>query len=87
MAQYILDGLLSQWGKQYDEMHKHDDDDNSDNKVTLFDQMPEQFSRDQLTEVTTRLGLSPARVFLSKWKKARLIHQPNPSEEVYVKNY
>ncbi len=87
MAQYILDGLLCQWGKQYDEIHKHDDDDNSDNKVTLFDQMPEQFSRDQLTEVTTRLGLSPARVFLSKWKKARLIHQPNPSEEVYVKNY
>lgn len=86
MAQYILDGLLSQWGKQYDEMHKHDAEGDS-TRVTLYDQTPKQFTRDQLQELTVKLGLSPARSFLAKWKKAKLIHQPDPQEEVYVKNY
>lgn len=87
LAQYILDGLLSQWGKQYDEMHKHDDDVDSGKTVPFYDQVPQQFSRDQLQELTTKLGLSPARIFISKWRKAKLIHQPNPNEEIYVKNY
>ena len=86
MAQYILDGLLNQWGKEYDQMHKHDDDDSTP-KVCLFDQMPQRFSRDQLNEVCAKQGLSPGRTFLSKWRKARLIHQPNPSEEIYEKTY
>ena len=87
MAQYILDGLLSQWGKQYDEMHKHDDDVDNGKTIPLYDQIPHQFSRDQLQELTSKLGLSPARIFLSKWRKAKLIHQPDPNTEVYVKNY
>lgn len=87
MAQYVLSGLLNQWGKQYDEMHKHDDDVARGPVVPLYDQIPHQFSRDQLQELTTKLGLSPARIFLSKWRKAKLIHQPNPNEEIYVKNY
>lgn len=86
MAQYILDGLLSQWGKEYDQMHKHDDDDDSQ-KVSLYDQMPERFSRDQLNETCAKQGLSPGRTFLHKWKKAKLIYQPDPNEEIYVKNY
>lgn len=86
MAQYILDGLLNQWGKEYDQMHKHDDDDPTP-KVCLFDQMPQRFSRDQLNEICAKQGLSPGRTFLSKWRKARLIHQPNPSEEIYEKTY
>lgn len=86
MAQYILDGLLTQWGKSYDQMHKHDDDDDSQ-KVSLYDQMPERFSRDQLNEMCVKQGLSPGRTFLHKWKKAKLIHQPDPNEEIYVKNY
>ena len=86
MAQYILDGLLNQWGKEYDQMHKHDDDDSTP-KVCLFDQMPQRFSRDQLNEVCAKQGLSPGRTFLCKWRKARLIHQPNPSEEIYEKTY
>ena len=87
LAQYILDGLLTQWGKQYDEMHKHDDDVDSGKTVPFYDQVPQQFSRDQLQELTTKLGLSPARIFISKWRKAKLIHQPNPNEEIYIKNY
>ena len=85
MAQYILDGLLAQWGKTYDQMHKHDEDDTQ--KLSLYDQMPQQFSRDQLNEQCLKLGLSPGRTFLHKWKKAKLIHQPDPSQEIYIKNY
>lgn len=87
MAQYILDGLLAQWGRQYDEMHKHDDDISRAPVAPLYDQIPQQFSRDQLQELCTKLGLSPARVFLHKWKKAKLIHQPDKNQEVYIKNY
>lgn len=87
MAQYILDGLLSQWGRQYDEMHKYDDDTARNSSTPLYDQIPSEFSRDQLQEQCTKLGLSPARVFLHKWKKAKLIHQPDKSQEIYIKNY
>ena len=87
MAQYILDGLLAQWGRQYDEMHKYDDDVSRTPATPLYDQIPRQFSRDQLQEQCTKLGLSPARVFLHKWKKAKLIHQPDKSQEIYIKNY
>ena len=87
MATYILDGLLAQWGKHYDEMHKYDDDTDTGKNTPLYDQMPRQFSRDQLKEMCLKLGLSPARVFIGKWRKAKIIHQPDPSQEIYVKNY
>ena len=86
MAQYILDGLLAQWGKEYDQLHKHDDDASAP-KVSLYDQMPQRFSRDQLNEICAKQGLSPGRVFLGKWRKARLIYQPDEAEEIYEKNY
>lgn len=86
MAQYILDGLLAQWGRQYDQMHKYDEDDNT-KKVSLYDQMPHQFTRDMLNEMCTKQGLCAGRSFLSKWRKARLIHQPDPDQDVFVKTY
>ena len=87
MADYILEGLLNQWGKSYDELHKQDDDKESIKKVPFYDQIPTRFSRDQLQELCMKLRLSPARVFLHKWKKAKLIYQPKSDEEIYVKNY
>lgn len=87
MAQYILDGLMAKWGKQYEQIHKGDDA-TEGNKVPLYDQLPKRFSRDQLRELITKLDLaSPERVFISKWKKARLVHQPDPNVEIYEKNY
>lgn len=86
MAQYILDGLLAQWGKQYDQMHKYDaDEDNK--KVSLYDQMPHQFTRDMLNEKCAKLGLCAGRSFLAKWRKAKLIQQPDKSQDVFIKNY
>lgn len=86
MSQYILEGLLTQWGKAYDQMHKHDEDDTS-KKISLYDQMPKQFSRDQLNEQCVKLGLSPGRTFLHKWKKAKLIYESKDTKDVYIKNY
>ena len=87
MASYILNGLMSRWGKRFEDMQKKDELDEGP-KVTLYDQLPEKFSRDQLRELIVKLDLTtPARVFISKWKRARLIHQPDKSQEVFCKNY
>ena len=84
MASYILEGLLAQWGNLYNQLHQVNREDES-KRVTLFDQMPAQFSRDQLNEQCLRMELAPGRTFLHKWKKAGLVCQPNPAEEIYVK--
>ena len=85
MAQYILDGLLQEWGSRYDDMHRIDAEAAVNQRVTLFDQTPDEFGYDQLKELCTKLGLAPARSFLAKWKKAKLIHQPDPNVKRYVK--
>ncbi len=87
MATYILDGLLSRWGRQYEQMHKTDETDDGA-KTSLYDQLPTQFSRDQLRELIVKLDLStPARIFISKWKHAKLIYESTETKDVYVKNY
>ncbi len=87
MAQYTLDGLISRWGKRFEGMQKHDDSDDQP-KASLYDQLPHQFSRDQLRELIVKLDLStPARIFISKWKRARLIHQPDNNLDIFEKNY
>ena len=85
MAQYILEGLLHQWGARYDDMHRIDADTAEPKRITLFDQTPDEFSYDQLKELCMKLGLAPGRSFLAKWKKAKLIHQPDPEVKRYVK--
>ena len=86
MATYILDGLLARWGRQYEQMHKTDETDDG-GKIPLYDQLPTQFSRDQLRELIVKLDLStPARIFISKWKRAKLIYD-SETKDMYVKNY
>ena len=85
MAQYILDGLLAQWGTRYDDMHRIDAEVAAPLRVTLYDQTPDEFTYDQLKELCTKLGLAPGRSFLAKWKKAKLISQPDPEVKRYVK--
>ena len=87
MSTYIVDGLLSRWGRQYEQMHKSDEGEDVV-KVSLYDQLPDSFSRDQLRELIVKLDLStPARVFISKWKRAKLIYESKENKDVYVKNY
>lgn len=85
MAQYILDGLLAEWGTRYDDMYRIDAEAGGSQRVTLYDQTPDEFTYDQLKELCLKLGLAPGRSFLSKWKKAKLIHQPDPKVKRYVK--
>ena len=87
MASYTLDGLLSRWGKRFEDMQGHAETDEGP-KTTLYDMLPENFTRDQLRETIVKLSLAtPARVFISKWKRARLIHQADNKVELYTKNY
>ena len=87
MATYILDGLLARWGRQYEQMHKTDETDEGA-KTSLYDQLPTRFSRDQLRELIVKLDLStPARIFISKWKRAKLIYESPETKDLYVKNY
>ena len=86
MAQYILNGLLSEWGSRYDDMHRIDaETDTPKKRVTLYEQTPDEFTYDQLKELCMKLGLAPGRSFLSKWKKAKLIRQPDPNVKRYIK--
>ena len=87
MATYIVDGLLSRWGRQYEQMHKTEDGDDGV-KASLYDQLPDTFSRDQLRELIVKLDLStPARVFISKWKRAKLIYDSKENKDIFMKNY
>lgn len=40
-----------------------------------------------LNETCAKQGLCAGRSFLSKWRKVKLIHQPDPNQDVFVKNY
>lgn len=87
MATYILDGLLTQWGREYESLHKNDETEEGP-RVPLYDQLPERFSRDQLRELVVKLDLScPVRTFIFKWRKAKLIHDVEGEKDVYQKNY
>ena len=85
MARYILDGLMAQWGSRYDDMHRIDAEAAVNQRVTLYDQTPDEFTYDQLKELCMKLGLAPGRSFLAKWQKAKLISQPEPEVKRYVK--
>ena len=68
-AQYILDSMLSRWGKRYEELTQQRIQGESRVRVPLFDQLSQTFTRDQLDELIKRLEVStPSRIFLSKWK-------------------
>jgi len=87
MAQYILDGLMSKWGKRYEQMHKNEDQEEGA-RVPLYDQLPKRFTRDQLRELVVKLDLScPVRTFLFKWRRAKLIYEVPDQKDVFIKNY
>ena len=89
MATYIVDGLLEQWGREYDQMHQADKDSLAGQKTTIYDSLPNQFTRDQLRESIVKLSLkTDARNFICKWKRAKLIREVKESNtELFEKNY
>jgi len=86
-AQFILNGLMKQWGRQYEQLQPKPEDDEVA-KPTLYDQLPKRFTRIQLAELIVRLELkTSACVFICKWLKKRLIFKVEGVDEVFEKNF
>ena len=75
MAEYILAGMLTRWGVQFENLNaKRELENKPEDKPVLFDQLTEVFTREQLKLQIEKQGLTtPYRVFLCKWKRLRVI--------------
>lgn len=87
MADYILRGLLRQWGQRYEDLQRETEEEGTTDRRTIFDQLPPRFTRDQLRLLITQNRLNtPARVFISKWKRMRLIRLEKDDPEIFAKH-
>lgn len=71
MADYILGMLIKRWGKRFEELNgkRLEETTEPTNRPRLLDNLPQQFTRDQLNAVIQNLSVSsPARVLLYQWK-------------------
>ena len=88
LAEYILQGLLKQWGNRYDRLvgkRKEELLPNPNRKVSVFDMLPQEFTTDQLKEIITKQELTtPERVFLSQWAAKGWITKI--TKKTYAKN-
>ena len=77
MADYILDGMMDRWGKRFEDLNtKRDQENKPGPKTVLFDQLSETFNRSQLRALIEQQGkTTPDKVFLSQWKKMRVIEE------------
>ena len=75
MAEYILAGMLTRWGVQFENLNaKRELENKQEDKPMLFDQLTEVFTREQLKLQIEKQGLTtPYRVFLCQWKRLRVI--------------
>lgn len=85
MADYILDGMMERWGKRFEELNtKRENENKPGPKPVLFDQLSETFNRSQLRALIEQQGkTTPDKVFLSQWKKIRVIEEIE--KDVYKK--
>lgn len=74
MAEQILSGMMEKWGHRFEDLQAKRQKLTSNTRKSLFDQLPEEFSRDLLRETIKRLELTTQDwVFLSKWNAKSLI--------------
>ena len=75
MAEYILKGMLERWGRKFEEFNqKREQSMKAGPKENLFDQLTDTFTREQLNLLIEKQGkVTPDKVFLSRWKKLRVI--------------
>ena len=80
MAEFILDGLISRWGKRFEEFNAKRNESFEDSRPQLFEQIPSEFTRDQLRQLITDLGLAtPGRTFIYLWKRLKAIEEIEPN--------
>ena len=66
-AQFILDGLMAQWGKMY-EAERPKEEENTAKEPTLYDVMGKRFTRNELAQEVARRNLGTApRQFIYLW--------------------
>lgn len=74
LSEYILQGLLNRWGEKFNELNAKRAGESSTQKPKLYDLCTETFTRDQLKLLIKQQDLTtPARTFISLWKKLKLI--------------
>lgn len=74
MAEQILAGMLDKWGRRYEDLLAKRQELSTGSRLSLFEQLPNEFSRELLRETIKRLGLTTDDwVFLSKWNAKALI--------------
>ncbi len=90
MAEYILDGMLSRWGKRFDDLNsKREAEQKAGPKECLFDQLTETFTREQLNLLIEKQGkVTPDKVFINRWKKLKVIEiiDKNTFRKLKIKN-
>ncbi len=76
MAEQILYGMMQKWGRRFEDLQAKRLEQTSNTRLPLFDQLPQEFSRDMLRETIKRLELTTQDwVFLSKWNAKGLIEK------------
>ena len=88
-AQFILDGIMKQWGRLY-EAGEPKDEEEVLGRPTLYDALPKRFTRKMIGEKAKELGISCApRKSIYKWRTQRhwIIEVEGESEEIFEKIY
>lgn len=74
LSEYIIHGMLNRWGDKFNELNAKRAGESPSQKPRLYDLCTETFTRDQLKLLIKQQELtSPARTFISLWKKLKLI--------------
>ena len=75
MAEYILQNMLDRWGKRFEDLNsKREAESKTGPAVSIFDQLTDTFTREQLNLLIEKTGKStPDKIFICRWKKLRVI--------------
>lgn len=75
MAEYILQGMLERWGSKFEELNnKREQGLKTGPAVSIFDQLTDEFTREQLNQLIEKSGKStPDKIFICRWKKLKVI--------------
>lgn len=75
MADYILQSMLERWGNRFETLNSKREKENKPGpRECLFDQLPDTFTREQLSTLIEQVGkVTPVKVFIYQWKKLHVI--------------
>lgn len=87
LADYILKGLMTQWGKKYEAAMPREGEVTLQ-RPTLYDSITKRFTRKQLADEILKQGItSPCRKFIYLWKQKNWIYEVEGEPDTYEKIY